>query len=46
VILTALCCHGHLDLASCENYLAGGLEDYDPPEQAIAAATKAVLVIC
>ncbi|MEZ5373214.1 MAG: TrpB-like pyridoxal phosphate-dependent enzyme [Microthrixaceae bacterium] len=45
VILTALCGHGHLDLASYENYLAGGLEDYDLPDEAIAAAMEAVPVL-
>ena len=44
VILTALCGHGHLDLASYENYLAGGLKDYDLPDEAIAAAMEAVPV--
>jgi tryptophan synthase beta chain len=45
VILTALCGHGHLDLASYENYLAGGLKDYDLPDEAIAAAMEAVPVL-
>jgi tryptophan synthase beta chain len=45
VILTALCGHGHLDLASYENYLAGGLEDYDLPDEAIAAAMETVPVL-
>ncbi|MEZ5381417.1 MAG: TrpB-like pyridoxal phosphate-dependent enzyme [Microthrixaceae bacterium] len=45
VILTALCGHGHLDLASYENYLAGGLEDYDLPDEAIAAAMESVPVL-
>lgn len=38
VILTALCGHGHLDLAAYEAYLAGELTDYDYPEEKVAAA--------
>lgn len=45
VILTALCGHGHLDLASYEKYLAGELADYDHPADKIAAAMEAVPVI-
>ncbi len=45
VILTALCGHGHLDLASYEQYLAGQLIDYDYPEEKISAAMEQVPVL-
>ncbi|MEX2422630.1 MAG: TrpB-like pyridoxal phosphate-dependent enzyme [Acidimicrobiia bacterium] len=45
VILTALCGHGHFDLASYEAYFAGKLEDYDYPEDKVAAAMARVPVI-
>jgi tryptophan synthase beta chain len=45
VILTALCGHGHFDLASYEAYLGGELTDYDYPEAAVAEAMKRVPVI-
>lgn len=45
VILTALCGHGHLDLAAYEKYLAGELEDYDYPEDKVAEAMQEVPVI-
>ena len=45
VILTALCGHGHLDLAAYEKYLAGELVDYEFPEEAIAEAMASVPVI-
>jgi tryptophan synthase beta chain len=38
VLLTALCGHGHLDLASYERALAGDLVDYDYPEEAVRDA--------
>jgi tryptophan synthase beta chain len=38
VILTALCGHGHLDLAAYGAYLAGDLVDHELPEAAIKAA--------
>jgi len=34
-ILFTLSGHGHFDMASYDKYLAGGLEDYEYPEQAI-----------
>ncbi len=43
--MTALCGHGHLDLASYEQYLAGQLVDYDYPEEKIAAAMEQVPVL-
>ena len=45
VILTALCGHGHFDLASYEAYFAGQLEDYEYPEEKVAAAMARVPVI-
>jgi tryptophan synthase beta chain len=38
VILTALCGHGHLDLAAYEAYLAGRLEDFEYPEERVREA--------
>ncbi len=38
VILTALCGHGHLDLAAYQNYMDGGLTDYEYPEAEVADA--------
>ncbi len=45
VILTALCGHGHLDLASYEKYLAGEIKDFDLSEDAISAAMAGVPTI-
>jgi tryptophan synthase beta chain len=45
VILTALCGHGHLDLAAYEAYLSGRLTDYDYPAAKIEAAMEDVPVI-
>jgi tryptophan synthase beta chain len=45
VILTALCGHGHLDLASYEKYLSGEMVDYDLPDSVIADAMASVPVI-
>ncbi len=39
-ILFNLTGHGLLDLASYDNYLAGKLQDYDHPEEAIAASME------
>jgi tryptophan synthase beta chain len=38
VILTALCGHGHLDLAAYDAYLSGSMVDQVPDDAAIAAA--------
>jgi tryptophan synthase beta chain len=38
VILTALCGHGHLDLAAYDAYLSGSMVDRVPDDEAIAAA--------
>jgi len=45
VILTALCGHGHLDLAAYESYLDGTLVDHDLPEAKVAAAMERVPVV-
>jgi tryptophan synthase beta chain len=45
VILTALCGHGHLDLASYEAYLAGNMIDLDLSEADVAEAMKSVPVL-
>ena len=45
VILTALCGHGHFDMASYQAFLAGELVDYDYPEEKISAALEAVPVV-
>jgi tryptophan synthase beta chain len=42
VILTALCGHGHLDLAAYDAYLTGSMEDLALDEAAIEAATAAL----
>ena len=42
VILTALCGHGHLDLAAYEAFLGGEMVDYDLSDEAIAASMSAV----
>jgi tryptophan synthase beta chain len=45
VILTALCGHGHLDLASYEQYLSGSMVDYDLSDDVIAESMSHVPVI-
>ena len=42
VILTALCGHGHLDLASYETFLSGQMVDLDLPDSAIQEAMENV----
>lgn len=42
VILTALCGHGHLDLASYEQFLAGQIQDREFSDQALADSLEAV----
>ena len=42
VILTALCGHGHLDLASYDKYMSGEMEDLDLSDEVIAAAMASV----
>jgi tryptophan synthase beta chain len=45
VILTALCGHGHLDLASYDQYLSGRMTDYELSDATIAEAMASVPVI-
>jgi len=45
VILTALCGHGHLDLASYEKYLSGEMVDYELSDDKIAEAMATVPVL-
>ncbi|MFQ5557974.1 MAG: TrpB-like pyridoxal phosphate-dependent enzyme, partial [Acidimicrobiales bacterium] len=45
VILTALCGHGHLDLAAYEGYLSGEMVDYDYPAAKVSAAMESVPVL-
>jgi tryptophan synthase beta chain len=45
VILTALCGHGHLDLAAYEKFLAGEMVDFELPDETIAAAMADVPVL-
>ncbi len=45
VILTALCGHGHLDLAAYENWFAGALEDTEFSDDELAAAMSEVPVV-
>ena len=45
VILFNLCGHGHFDLSAYERYLAGTLEDYEYPADAVAAALEALPVV-
>lgn len=45
VILTAMCGHGHLDLAAYDSYLAGRVQDHELDDAAIAAATANLPVV-
>jgi tryptophan synthase beta chain len=45
VILTALCGHGHLDLAAYEKFLAGEMVDLDLSDAVIAEAMQHVPTI-
>ncbi|GGM91109.1 tryptophan synthase beta chain [Thermopolyspora flexuosa] len=38
VIVTALCGHGHFDLAAYDRYLSGAMEDFELPQERIEAA--------
>jgi tryptophan synthase beta chain len=44
-ILTALCGHGHLDMAAYESYLHGTMEDLDFPEDELREAMAGVPVL-
>jgi tryptophan synthase beta chain len=45
VILTALCGHGHFDMAAYEAFLSGRLEDYDYPEEKVREALSHIPAI-
>jgi tryptophan synthase beta chain len=45
VILFNLCGHGHFDLSAYEKYLAGTLEDYEYPDEAVRKAQAAMPVV-
>jgi predicted alternative tryptophan synthase beta-subunit len=45
VILFNLCGHGHFDMSAYDAYLAGELEDYEYPAEAIEAAMANVPVV-
>ena len=45
VILTALCGHGHFDLASYDVFLRGDLVDYDYPEEKVRQAMERIPVV-
>ncbi|MEU4548379.1 TrpB-like pyridoxal phosphate-dependent enzyme [Nonomuraea dietziae] len=45
VILTALCGHGHFDLAAYDRFLGGEMEDLSLPEERISAALSGLPVI-
>ena len=45
VILTALCGHGHFDMAAYERYLSGEMTDFDLPQDRIDAAIADLPVV-
>ena len=45
VILTALCGHGHFDLASYETYLSGNMEDIELDQDKLAKSLASIPVI-
>jgi tryptophan synthase beta chain len=45
VILTALCGHGHFDLAAYDVFLRGDLVDYDYPEEKVRQAMERIPVV-
>jgi tryptophan synthase beta chain len=45
VILTALCGHGHFDMAAYEAFLAGRLQDFDYPEEKVREAMDRIPAI-
>ena len=44
MILTALCGHGHLDLAAYDTFLSGEMVDHDLSDEAVADAMTKVPV--
>ncbi|MEO8889911.1 MAG: TrpB-like pyridoxal phosphate-dependent enzyme [Jatrophihabitantaceae bacterium] len=45
VILTAMCGHGHLDLAAYDAYLSGNIQDHELDDAALAAAVAHLPVV-
>jgi len=45
VILTALCGHGHFDMAAYEKYLTGEMTDFELPQERIDAAVAGLPVV-
>lgn len=45
VILTALCGHGHFDMAAYRSFLDGRLEDYEYPEEKVREAMEKIPVM-
>ena len=45
VILTALCGHGHFDLAAYENYLSGAMVDEDVTDERFAESLSHLPVV-
>ncbi|MDP3983373.1 MAG: TrpB-like pyridoxal phosphate-dependent enzyme, partial [Acidimicrobiia bacterium] len=45
VILTALCGHGHFDMAAYQSFLDGTLEDYDYPEDKVRESMEKIPVM-
>jgi tryptophan synthase beta chain len=45
VILTAMCGHGHFDMAAYDQFLAGELVDYEYPEEKVREALERVPVV-
>ncbi len=45
VILTALCGHGHLDMAAYDHFFSGEMVNYDLPDEKISEAMAAVPVV-
>jgi tryptophan synthase beta chain len=45
VILTALCGHGHFDMAAYEAFLNGTLEDFEYPAEKVAASMEKIPVV-
>lgn len=45
VLLTALCGHGHFDMAAYERYFAGDMVDYDYPEEKVNDALSRLPVV-
>jgi len=44
-ILTAVCGHGHFDMAAYDKYLSGALPDFDYPAERVAAALEKLPVV-